>query len=65
MVNTFFLHIFRPPYCNSNQALTDTPGILNEDPMGKGWFMKVKMTEGVPDTLLKPPAYEELCAKSD
>ncbi|CAM9857672.1 unnamed protein product [Pylaiella littoralis] len=47
-----------------NDALTDTPGILNEDPMGKGWFMKMKITEDVPDTLLDPAAYEAHCEKS-
>lgn len=48
----------------STQDLTDTPGILNDDPMGKGWFIKIKMTEGVPDTLLDPAAYEILCEES-
>ena len=46
------------------QALTETPGILNEDPMGKGWFMKIKITDDVPDTLLDPAAYKTLCEES-
>lgn len=47
-----------------NTALTDTPGILNEDPLGKGWFMKIKITDDVPDTLLDPAAYEAHCEES-
>ncbi|CAM9510709.1 unnamed protein product [Scytosiphon promiscuus] len=48
-----------------NEELTETPGILNEDPMGKGWFMKIKITDGVPDTLLDPAKYEALCEESN
>ncbi len=25
-----------------NEALTDNPGLVNEDPLGKGWFFKIK-----------------------
>ncbi|MFC3117468.1 glycine cleavage system protein GcvH [Jhaorihella thermophila] len=25
-----------------NEALTDNPGLVNEDPLGKGWFFKMK-----------------------
>lgn len=38
--------------------------MLNEDPMGKGWFMKIKLSEGTPDALLDPAAYEAHCASS-
>lgn len=41
-----------------NGALADEPGMLNEDPMGAGWFMKLKITGDVPDTLLDKKAYE-------
>ncbi|CBJ48668.1 Glycine cleavage system H protein [Ectocarpus siliculosus] len=47
-----------------NEALTESPGILNEDPMGKGWFIKIKMTEPAPDTLMDPAAYETHCEDS-
>ncbi|CAN0551802.1 unnamed protein product, partial [Ectocarpus sp. 8 AP-2014] len=46
------------------QALTESPGILNEDPMGKGWFIKIKMTEPAPDTLMDPAAYKAHCEDS-
>lgn len=28
-----------------NSALTDDPGLLNSDPYGKGWLVKVKFTD--------------------
>ena len=27
----------------SNQALVDEPATVNADPMGRGWFMKLKL----------------------
>ncbi|CAN0207807.1 unnamed protein product, partial [Ectocarpus fasciculatus] len=48
-----------------NEALTYSPGILNKDPMGEGWFIKIKMTEPVPDTLMDPAAYETHCEESE
>ncbi len=32
-----------------NQALTDNPALVNSDPMGEGWFFKVKLAN--PDEL--------------
>jgi glycine cleavage system H protein len=29
----------------SNAALADTPGDVNTEPMGKGWFLKIKMSD--------------------
>lgn len=29
----------------SNAALAETPGDVNAEPMGKGWFFKIKMSE--------------------
>jgi glycine cleavage system H protein len=29
----------------SNAALADTPGDVNTEPMGKGWFFKIKMSD--------------------
>ena len=28
-----------------NGALTDNPGLINEDPYGKGWLLKAKITD--------------------
>ena len=29
----------------SNAALADTPGDVNAEPMGKGWFFKIKLSD--------------------
>ena len=29
----------------SNAALADTPGDVNAEPMGKGWFFRIKMSD--------------------
>ncbi|HDN01794.1 MAG: glycine cleavage system protein GcvH [Thermoprotei archaeon] len=43
-----------------NEALIDTPDLINKDPYGDGWVVKIKV-EGTPDTskLLTPEAYAE------
>src|ERR1700732_2475180 len=28
-----------------NSALADSPGLVHEDPSGKGWFIKIKLTD--------------------
>lgn len=28
-----------------NEALTDTPGLVNESPQGEGWFLKLKLAD--------------------
>lgn len=39
----------------------DNPGIINEDPYGDGWIVKVEMSDPSElDNLLDPKAYEEL-----
>jgi glycine cleavage system H protein len=43
-----------------NNALTDSPGLVNEDPFGKGWFLKIKLTDAAElDSLLDEDAYRE------
>jgi len=43
-----------------NEALIDTPDLINKDPYGDGWVVKIRV-EGTPDTskLLTPEAYAE------
>ena len=44
-----------------NDALTDTPEKLNDDPYGEGWMVKVKLTDpSEADDLLDPDAYRDL-----
>ena len=43
-----------------NQELADSPGLVNEDPTGKGWFFKIKITDaGEFDHLMDEHAYRE------
>lgn len=44
-----------------NETLTDEPGLVNEDPTGDGWFIKLKITDPTElDTLLDESAYNAL-----
>jgi glycine cleavage system H protein len=44
-----------------NSALRDEPALANTDPLGTGWFFKVRITQIAEfDQLMKPPAYEAL-----
>ena len=41
-----------------NSALTDSPGLVNEDPSGKGWFIKLKLADAAElDSLMDEDAY--------
>lgn len=41
-----------------NSALTESPGLVNEDPFGKGWFLKIKLTDAAElDSLMDEDAY--------
>jgi len=43
----------------SNAALADTPGDVNSEPMGKGWFFRIKMSDkGELAGLMDEAAYE-------
>jgi glycine cleavage system H protein len=44
-----------------NEELRADPSLANTDPLGKGWFFKVKMSNlGEFDDLLDAPAYDQL-----
>lgn len=46
-----------------NQAIIDEPALVNSDPMGKGWFFKIKLTQASQiDVLLDEAAYQALIA---
>ena len=46
-----------------NEALTNTPELLNSDPFGAGWIFRVEMSDAAElDTLLDAAAYEALVA---
>lgn len=43
-----------------NKALEDTPATVNEDPLGAGWFLKIRISDkGALDGLMDEAAYQE------
>jgi len=43
-----------------NEALVDEPEKVNNDPMGEGWFIKLKINDsGELDALMDEGAYKE------
>ncbi|MGI6250455.1 MAG: glycine cleavage system protein GcvH [Anaerolineaceae bacterium] len=45
-----------------NEALTDTPEVLNEDPYAAGWLAKIKVEdESALNKLMDAEAYEAYC----
>jgi glycine cleavage system H protein len=43
-----------------NSALADSPGLVNEDPSGKGWFLKINLADAAElDSLMDEDAYRE------
>ncbi len=46
-----------------NEALEDEPELINEDPYGKGWMIKIKMSDSSQlDELLSVDDYKEIIA---
>lgn len=44
-----------------NPALEDNPGLVNQDPTGEGWLIKIKLANPAQmDELLSEDAYKEL-----
>jgi glycine cleavage system H protein len=47
-----------------NPALTAQPELVNQDPYGAGWMLRVKVTDPAQlEALLEPTAYDELIAE--
>lgn len=47
-----------------NQAVADAPGQINKDPMGSGWFFKMKVNNMTDlNSLMDEAAYKALVAK--
>jgi len=48
-----------------NGALATTPEVVNSDPYGAGWMLKVRIADAAQvDALLDPAAYEALVAEA-
>jgi glycine cleavage system H protein len=47
-----------------NSTVADQPELINQDPHGKGWLVKVKLGNNAdPDSLLSAGEYEELISQ--
>ncbi len=47
-----------------NEALPDTPELVNSDPFGEAWMVKIEITDpGELNGLLDPAGYEKNCAE--
>ncbi len=59
--------LFAPVTCEVvevNEALADKPGLVNTDPYGDGWLIKVKISNvEEPDDLMNAEEYEEYVEK--
>ena len=48
-----------------NEALSDAPEKINDDPYGDGWLVKVRLSDpGEADALMDAAAYQQLLAQS-
>ncbi|MBS8229057.1 glycine cleavage system protein GcvH [Vannielia litorea] len=44
-----------------NEALTDNPALVNEDPLGEAWFFKIKPTDMAEyDSYMDEDAYQDM-----
>ncbi len=47
-----------------NEALRADPSLANSDPLGSGWFFKIKVDDTAQfDALMDEPAYDELASR--
>jgi glycine cleavage system H protein len=47
-----------------NRRVVDEPEIVNDDPYGDGWLVRIRLTDpGEPDSLLDVEAYKQLLAE--
>ena len=45
-----------------NDSVVDDPSLVNADPFGQGWLVKIRLGGALPDDLLDRSAYEDLTA---
>lgn len=46
-----------------NEALSDSPDLINTAPLGDGWLVRVKPNAALPDNLMDASGYAEFVAK--
>ena len=45
---------------DANTALADEPALVNSDPLGAGWFYKIKLSDSAElDSLMDEAAYKD------
>ena len=50
----------------ANESINDTPEVVNSDPYGEGWMIKIKMDNaGEADALLNAAEYEEYLSTTE
>jgi glycine cleavage system H protein len=47
----------------ANEALSESPEKINEDPYGDGWIVRLRVSGEPPNDLLSPEDYEKLVAE--
>ncbi|MDX1656852.1 MAG: glycine cleavage system protein GcvH [Candidatus Competibacteraceae bacterium] len=50
---------------DSNQALADSPELINSDPYGEGWIYRIKAAGPLPDTLMDEGGYAAISEGED
>lgn len=54
------------PVEETNESLKDSPESINQDPYGRGWMVKLKITNpGELGSLMSPEAYEGFVAQEE
>jgi len=49
-----------------NEELENKPQLVNTDPYGDGWFVRIKLSDpGEARDLMGPAAYEKFCAEAE
>jgi glycine cleavage system H protein len=50
----------------ANESLKDIPEIINQDPYGQGWMVKIKISDPAEgDALMTPEAYQAFVAEEE
>jgi glycine cleavage system H protein len=50
----------------ANESLKDIPEIINQDPYGQGWMVKIKISDPAEgDALMTPEVYQAFVAEEE
>jgi glycine cleavage system H protein len=48
-----------------NEKLASKPELINSDPYGEGWILKLELSGGLPEDLLDEPSYKKVTEASN